>query len=54
MAALCAVGLPFVVPAESKNHRDAMLVWQATRICQRCGTFYLPTEDLADIRRQLL
>jgi hypothetical protein len=51
MAALCAVGVPFVVSAEAKSHRKAMTVWRRTRICQRCGTFYLPTADLPYIRR---
>jgi hypothetical protein len=33
--------LYFVAPAEAREHDAAMTKWKQTRMCQRCGTFYV-------------
>lgn len=36
-------GIAAVYPGEHAKHTEAMSRWHATRMCQRCGTFYSAT-----------
>jgi hypothetical protein len=44
LTAAAIFGISKVYPVEKKKHTEAMAKWQITRLCQRCGTFYVPTE----------
>ncbi len=43
LAVPCGVAIFFVAPNESREYHAAMAAWKQTRMCQRCGTFYVPT-----------
>jgi hypothetical protein len=43
-AVLCAGGIFFFFPREKKKYGSAKAAWKVSRMCQRCGTRYMPME----------
>ncbi len=41
-ALLCVGGIFFFFPREKKKYSSAKAAWKVSRMCQRCGTRYLP------------
>lgn len=45
VAGLCLVGAIAMWPSEAKAHQATLEIWRKTRMCLRCGHFYVPLDD---------